>query len=220
LQSPVFERINAIAKELGLPDDWRILKPPPGDVGQRPDLASLGPASWSPSPAAPLLVKTAEGQDVTLEQYRGRPVVLIFFLGHGCLHCAQQLHAFAPLKEKFAAAGFDILAVSSDDAAGLQKSVENYTDGPLPLPLASDATLAGFKAYRCYDDFEQQPLHGTFVIDAAGNVRWQDIGFEPFMDAKFLLAEAQRLIAIVPPAAATSEPATTAGAVTAPAGEN
>jgi hypothetical protein len=46
-----------------------------------------------------------------------------------------------------------------------------------------------------YDDFENQPLHGTFLIDGEGNVRWQDISYEPFMDHQFLLKEAQRLLA-------------------------
>jgi len=133
LQSPVFARITAIAKELGLPDDWRVIKPPPPDSGQRPELASLGPARWEPSPAPSFTLKTSEGQEVSLESYRGRPVVLVFFLGHGCLHCAQQLHAFAPLKGKFAAAGFEILAISSDDPDGLRKSIENYQDGIRPF---------------------------------------------------------------------------------------
>jgi peroxiredoxin len=196
LQSPVFARVTPIAKELGFPEDWRVIKPMPADAGVRPDLATLGPARWQPSPAASFTLKTAEGQEVSLADYRGRPVVLIFFLGHGCLHCAQQLHAFAPLKEKFAAAGFEILAISSDDAEGLKKSVENYTNGPLPLPLVSDPTLESFKAYRCFDDFEQKPLHGTFLVDANGRVCWQDISFDPFMDPNFVLTEGQRLLAL------------------------
>jgi alkyl hydroperoxide reductase subunit AhpC len=51
-----------------------------------------------------------------------------------------------------------------------------------------------FRQYRCYDDFEKAALHGTFVIDAKGRVRWQDISYEPFMDVDFLLKEAVRLI--------------------------
>jgi len=54
--------------------------------------------------------------------------------------------------------------------------------------------LATFKAYRAFDDFENQALHGTFIIDERGLVRWQDISFEPFMDGKFVLKEAQRLL--------------------------
>jgi hypothetical protein len=51
-----------------------------------------------------------------------------------------------------------------------------------------------FKEYRCFDDFENQPLHGTFIIDAKGMVRWQDISYEPFMNHEFLLKESTRLL--------------------------
>jgi peroxiredoxin len=205
LDVPRFQRLTTIAKQLQLPDDWRIIKPPANDVGNRPDLATLGPLYWHPSAAPAFSLAAADGQVRSLGEYRGRPVVLIFFLGHGCLHCAQQLHAFGPLKERFAAAGFDLLAISSDDQEGLRKSIEDY-DGPLPVSLVSDATLATFKAYRCFDDFEQQPLHGTFVIDKEGQVRWQDIGAEPFMDAAFVLTEAQRLIALPAPTGSFPQP--------------
>ena len=196
LRSPIFARVTAIAKELGFPEDWRVVASMPADVGQRPDLATLGPAQWEPSTAPSLAVRSSEGQEVSLANYRGKPVVVIFFLGHGCLHCAQQLHDFAPFKGKFAEAGLEILAVSSDDPEGLKKSIEGYTEGPLPLPLASDPTLESFKAYRCFDDFEQKPLHGTFVIDTAGRIRWQDISFEPFMEPAFVLEEAKRLLSL------------------------
>ncbi|MGB8166289.1 MAG: hypothetical protein WCF18_02285, partial [Chthoniobacteraceae bacterium] len=53
-----------------------------------------------------------------------------------------------------------------------------------------------FKAYGAYDDFEHFPLHGAFLIDAAGLVRWQDISYEPFRDAKWLLGESKRLLSL------------------------
>ena len=45
-----------------------------------------------------------------------------------------------------------------------------------------------------FDDFENQPLHGTFLIDRDGLVRWQDISYEPFSEVDFLLKEAKRLL--------------------------
>jgi hypothetical protein len=38
------------------------------------------------------------------------------------------------------------------------------------------------------------PLHGAFLIDAKGLIRWQDIGYQPFKDVPFLLGEAKRLL--------------------------
>ena len=70
----------------------------------------------------------------------------------------------------------------------------------MPIPLVSNAELDVFKAYRCYDDFEKQPLHGTFLIDREGLVLWQDISYEPFMEVDFLLKESQRLLSREPAA--------------------
>ena len=59
----------------------------------------------------------------------------------------------------------------------------------------SDAGLDAFKASGAYDDFEKIPLHGAFLIDARGDVRWQDVSAEPFTETAFLLGEAKRLLA-------------------------
>ena len=40
------------------------------------------------------------------------------------------------------------------------------------------------------------PLHGTFLIDEQGLVRWQDVSYEPFTDTEFLLAESKRLLGL------------------------
>jgi peroxiredoxin len=123
-------------------------------------------------------------------------VVAVFYLGFGCLHCVEQLRAFAPKAAEFKQAGIEIVAIGSDDLEGLCRSVENYQGEPFPFPLLADPQLQAFHAYRCYDDFESLPLHGTFLIDAEGRVRWQDIGHEPFKDVDFLLKESQRLLAL------------------------
>jgi peroxiredoxin len=194
LAMPPLKRLEPIAAALNLPSDWRVTKPPRGDVGVRPSLESLGPFRWQPSPAFDWTLKDAGGGDHSLADYRGRPVVVLFFLGNGCLHCAEQLQKFAKAHKDFEDAGLSVIAISSDDAEGLKKSIENYKDGPIPIPLVSDNALNTFKAYRCYDDFENQTLHGTFLIDGQGLVRWQDISFEPFMDHQFVIDEAKRLL--------------------------
>ena len=38
-----------------------------------------------------------------------------------------------------------------------------------------------------------QPLHATFLIDARGNVRFQRISSDPFLDVDFIKAEAARV---------------------------
>lgn len=195
LSAPVFAPLAEWAVQWGHAADWRVEPQLADDIGDRPSLDSLGPFRWQPSPAPPWALEGVDGKKVTLQDYEGKPVVLIFFLGYGCLHCAEQLHAFAPKVEEFREAGFEVLAISSDNHDGLKKSLANYDGGPLPIPLCADPKLEAFQAYRAVDNFEEMPLHGTFVIDCEGLIRWQDISYEPFMDPDFVLKEAQRLLA-------------------------
>ena len=195
LNSPVFARLEPIAQELGFPADWRVRQPRADDLGEQPPLDSLGPFRWQPGPAEDWLLPDSDGQLHSLRAHRGQPLLLIFYLGYGCLHCAEQLHALAPKTDAFAQQGISIVAISSDGLEGLLRSQEDYDGEKIPFPLVANPNLDVFKAYRAYDDFEDLPLHGTFLIDAHGRVRWQDISYDPFMDVDFLLAEAQRLLA-------------------------
>ena len=86
-----------------------------------------------------------------------------------------------------------MLAISTDDQKGLQQSIENFS-GEMPIQLASDKANVVFKKFRAFDDFEDKPLHGTFLIDGQGKIRWQDISYEPFMEHEFLLKESKRLL--------------------------
>ena len=200
IERAVFQRLAPVAKKLDLPKDWRVKFQPADDVGDRPSLDTLGPFRWSPSPATDWTLADGQGKKHTLEDYAGRPMIVIFYLGKGCAHCIQQLGTFAPETDRFRQAGIDLIAISTDDVDGLRETVQqNKTGTPFPFPLVSDASLKVFKQYRAYDDFEQQPLHGTFLIDRQGLVRWQDISYEPFTQVDLLLRESQRLLAQDPP---------------------
>ncbi len=194
LDVPLFTRLAPVAEAAGYAGDWRIENKLASDVGDRPDLKTLGPFRWEPSPAPTWQLKDAKGQLRSSDEFKGKPHVLIFYLGYSCLHCAQQLQAFAPMVKEFEQAGFPLMAISTDDQEGLKTSIKNYDKGDLPIPLFSNSKLDVFKSFHVYDDFEKQPLHGTFIIDAKGNVVWQDISYEPFMDPEFVLKEAKRLL--------------------------
>jgi peroxiredoxin len=119
----------------------------------------------------------------------------MFYLGFGCLHCVEQLKAFAAKAEEFEKQGIRVVAISTESRESLDIALKNYNkDHVFAFPLLADPELAVFKAYRAFDDFENQPLHATYLIDAEGKVRWHDISYEPFMDANFVLKEANRLL--------------------------
>ena len=99
------------------------------------------------------------------------------------------------LESEFRDDRFEIMAISTETVEGLAKTREKAgKDGRISFPLAADPTLAAFKQWHAHDDFEGTALHGVFLIDGEGRVRWQDIGFEPFTDFHFLLPEARRLL--------------------------
>ncbi len=198
MQSPVFERLTEQSGRLDCNGDWRIPTQPADDLGQRPDLDSLGPFRWAPTPAPEWELTDSRGATVALKQFQDQPVLVIFYLGHGCLHCAEQLQEFVPMADEFRDAGIEMVAVSTDDRDGLFKSIENYGGSGMPVRLLADPEHTVFRQYRAFDEFENQPLHGTFLIDGQGLIRWQDISYQPFMDARFLLEEAQRLLTIEP----------------------
>ena len=193
LDVPAFARLTPAALELGWSADWRLPLESRSDLGERPPLDSLGPAHWHPSPAPSWELTDHRNSAKSLADYRGRPVVILFYLGHGCLHCVEQLQKFSAAREEFQKAGVDLIAIGTDRPADLQLACKNY-GSEFPFPLVSNASLDVFKTYRCFDDFENVPLHGTFLVDGDGQIRWQDISAEPFVNHKFLLEEAVRLL--------------------------
>ena len=143
------------------------------------------------SPAPNWSLTGASGKTVSLTQYKGRPLVLIFYEGSGCLHCATELTSFAQKAREFADNGIAVVAIGTDSPDELKQAVAAY-EGSFPFPLLSDAKLDAFKAYRCVD-FNNQPLHGTFLIDPQGAVRWRQISDRPFNDPAFVLGQAKQL---------------------------
>ena len=194
LESPVFARVSTLATGLGCDGAWKKELEVQNDVGERVDLDSLGPFRWSPLPAEEFTLRDYRNKRfVSAREFNSKPTVVIFYLGAGCLSCTEQIQKFIPKIAAFEEAGFQVVAVSSDDNDGLKQSIKNF-DGKVPFRIVNDPELNVFKQYRAYDDFEEQPLHGTFIIDANGFVRWNDISYEPFMDPDFVLREGKRLL--------------------------
>ena len=137
----------------------------------------------------------ADGKPLSFDRFRGKPVVMIMYLGSGCLHCVEQLQKFAPLTKQYEEAGISIVGISSEPLDTLTTSLAKLSPKePITFPLGADPEYVVFKEYRAYDDFEKMPLHATYLIDGEGQVRWHDVSYEPFTDAQFLLDEAKRLL--------------------------
>ena len=194
LDSPPLARLKPIAAELKYPVDWRITSHASEVIAQQPMLDTFGPPQWQPWQAPDWKLQDVDGKTRSLSDYRGKPTVVVFYLGSGCLHCIEQLHAFAKKADRFSQAGLSVVAISLESPEDLAKAYAGKSRDSIPFDLVANPDFTTFKQYRCYDDFENIPLHGTFLVDAEGYVRWQDTGAEPFMDVDFLIDESQRLL--------------------------
>ena len=213
LDTPLLAALAPIAQRFGLPRDWRLAPPD----AARPSLPSLGPLTFEAPVHRPLSLRDAGNRKVDLAAYRGRNVLVLFFLGAACERCMSQLNAFADQRAAFAKLGIELLAVSTEAPEGVRAMTSvrpgvTTTASPAAarkydFPILADPTLAAFKAWGAYDDFEGMALHGAFLVDASGKVRWQDTGFEPFMKADFVLAESRRLLKPAPADVAAPRPA-------------
>jgi peroxiredoxin len=150
--------------------------------GQAPRAASL------PKLAPRFTLPDAEGRAHSLGDFVGRRTILIFFRGSGCLECAKQLQAFIELRRELLSGGVSLLAISSATAEDLRCAQHAVpSEKKTPILLLSDPQQAVFKEFGCFSDEKNEPLHGTFVVDAGGRICWRSIGPEPYMNVKRVL---------------------------------
>ena len=150
----------------------------------------VGPLDWEPFAAPELDVLAADGARVRLADFRGKNVLLVFFLGEECAHCVEQLKK---LDGKAKAGGFGdavLLAVSS---APPEKNRTSEQLGALSFKLLSDTNHDAARRFASYDDFEELELHSTIVLDSQGRVHWKRTGGDPFMDVDFIAKTFERL---------------------------
>ncbi|HUQ93232.1 MAG TPA: redoxin domain-containing protein [Bryobacteraceae bacterium] len=154
-------------------------------------LTQHGPNVWEPYGAPSLEAVDSEGKTVTLSEYRGRNVLLVFYLGRECLHCMKQLKDINAKKAEWDTLDTVVLAVSSNrpqDNAANRKAIN------LPaVRLLSDTGFQNARRYKSYDDFEEMELHSTILIDKKGRVHWGRNGGEPFSKMDFLIKQLERM---------------------------
>lgn len=152
-------------------------------------LDALGPSNWTPFAAPDLDCLDSDGNRVRLSDYRGKNVMLVFYLSDQCIHCMEQLTAVDKEMAEFDKMNTVVLAVCS---ASPEKQRASATATGFKVRWLSDPTHANARRFSSYDDFEDMELHSTILIDAQGRVRWKRTGGDPFADVKFLKDEVSR----------------------------
>ena len=85
-----------------------------------------------------------DGNMISLENYRGRRVVLYFYPRDNTPGCTREACAFAGAYEGFKQKDVVVIGVSKDSQTSHQKFAEKYN---LPFILVSDPELTAIKAY-------------------------------------------------------------------------
>ena len=153
-------------------------------------MAHLGPLNWEPYAAPKLSCLDVESKPVTLDQFRGTNVILIFYLNDECVHCVEQLRAINARSEDWSSEKTVVLGVSS---VSPEKNKESSKLGKLTMRLLSDRDHENARRFASYDDFEELELHSTILIDTKGRVHWKRTGGKPFADVDFLLQSVKRM---------------------------
>lgn len=152
-------------------------------------LDKLGPSNWQPFASPELDCLDMARKHVRLSNYRGKNVLLVFYLSDQCVHCMEQLGAINKRISEFGDANTVVLAVS---AATPEMNKDSVKLSPFKVTLLSDVNHANARRFSSYDDFEDMELHSTILIDAKGQVRWKRTGGDPFGDVDYLLGEIKR----------------------------
>ena len=124
-------------------------------------------------PAPEFTLQDADGNTVSLADFRGRKVILYFYPAAMTPGCTTQACDFRDSLDSLAAAGYAVLGVSPDEPDKLAKFRERDS---ITFPLLSDPDHRTLEAYGAWGEKTMYGktvtgvLRSTFVIDADGKV--------------------------------------------------
>ena len=129
-------------------------------------------------------LSTTPDQKVSLSEFRGKSVVLVFFPADWSPVCSDQLALYNELKPEFDELGAQVLGISVD---GVWCHLAFAKDRKLKIPLLSDFEPKGAVArqYGVYREKDGESERALFVIDGDGVIRWSylsPVGVNPGAD--------------------------------------
>jgi peroxiredoxin len=123
-------------------------------------------------------------QTLSLMEFRGQPVILVFYPEDWSPVCSDQLALYQELLPEFQKFNAELLGISVD---GIWSHLAFAKDRNLQFPLLADFEPKGevartYQVYRATDGTSERAL---YVIDADGIVRWSyvsPVGINPGAD--------------------------------------
>ena len=136
------------------------------------------------TPAPPFTLAATPDQKVSLDDLRGKPVILAFYPADWSPVCGDQMALYNEVLPEFHRAGAQLLGISVD---GVWCHAAFAETRKLHFPLLADfepkgAVARSYGVYRAADGTSERAL---FVIDGEGVVRWSyvsPVGINPGAD--------------------------------------
>jgi peroxiredoxin Q/BCP len=148
--------------------------------------------SISVGDAAPDFTLPATGdRNVSLSDYAGQPVVLVFYPGDDTPVCTKQLNSYNDDLEKFTELNAQVLGISAQDVSS-HSAFSGKHGFEFPLLADTDKTVAALYGTLGPIGF---PRRSVFIIDADGVVRYahRAIAGLTYRPVKELVAELDKL---------------------------
>ncbi|MFI5454561.1 MAG: redoxin domain-containing protein [Isosphaerales bacterium] len=114
---------------------------------------------------------------VSLADYRGRWLVLVFYPSDFSLVCPTELIGLSQRFDEFAEQSCELLGISCDSVESHERWIATPMArgglGGLSFPLASDPDGSAARAYGAFQEHQHVAVRGLFIIDPDGLVQYQ-----------------------------------------------
>jgi peroxiredoxin len=136
------------------------------------------------TPAPDFMLQTTPDQCVSLRDFLGHPLVLVFYPADWSPVCGDQLALYNEVLPEFKKHKAEILGISED---GIWCHLAYSKDRKLKFPLLSDFEPKGevARTYGVYRKSAGITERALFVVDSDGTIRWSyvsPIGINPGAD--------------------------------------
>lgn len=117
--------------------------------------------------------KNQDGEDISLERYKGKKVILFFYPKDNTPGCTAEACNLGENYDELINKGYEVIGVSPDSETSHQKFIAKFS---LPYSLIADTEKEILKAYgawglkKMYGKEYEGVLRTTYIIDEEGKI--------------------------------------------------